>query len=297
MVIRNDYSSSSVRIGIAALLTNILLTVATAEAQNSRPALAVTEELKNTPAIQDNSFLVEEAYNQDRGVVQHINTFRMDRGSRAFDYVFTQEWPVGGQANQLSYDLPIVRGETRADGTGLGDMRLNYRYQLIGGDESRVAVSPRLSVDFPTGDWRRSRGSGSPALETMIPASVVVNQYLVTHFNAGVTFAPHTRNTSGDRAATNAVTLAGSAIMTANPNVQLMLETVWENGSDVVGPRLTERNTSFVVSPGVRGALNFASGLQIVPGLAFPIGVGPSGGERGIFVYLSFEHPFTKKAQ
>jgi len=246
------------RVGIAAVLTSMFLTSATAEAQNSRPALAVTEESKNTPAIQDNSFLVEEAY---------------------------------------SYDLPIVRGETRADGTGLGDMRLNYRYQLIGGDESRVAVSPRLSVDFPTGDWRRSRGSGSPALETMIPASVVVNQYLVTHFNAGVTFAPHTRNTSGDRAATNAVTLAGSAIMTANPNVQLMLETVWENGSDVVGPRLTERNTSFVVSPGVRGALNFASGLQVVPGLAFPIGVGPSGGERGIFVYLSFEHPFTKKAQ
>lgn len=297
MVIRKDYSSSSVRIGIAALLTNILLTVATAEAQNSRPTPAAGEEAKNTPAIQDNSFLVEEAYNQDRGVVQHINTFRMDRRSRAFAYVFTQEWPVGGQSNQLSYDLPVVRGETRSEATGLGDVRLNYRYQLIGGDETRVAVSPRLSVDFPTGDWRRSRGSGSPALETLIPVSVVVNRYLVTHFNAGVTLAPHTRDTSGDRAATNTVTLAGSAIMTANPNVQLMLESVWENGSDVVGPQLTERNTNFVVSPGVRGALNFASGLQIVPGVAFPIGVGPSRGDRGIFVYLSFEHPFTKRAQ
>jgi hypothetical protein len=36
----------------------------------------------------------------------------------------------------------------------------------------------------------------------------------------------------------------------------------------------------------------FASGLQIAPGVAVPIGVGPSRGERSLFVYLSFEHPF-----
>ena len=285
------------RVGTIVVLTAPLFSAATSGAQDSDSASTVAPVGKGAPAIQDNSFLVEEAYNQGRGIVQHINTFRMDRGSRAFNYVFTQEWPAGGQGNQLSYDLPIMRSGTRAEGTGLGEVRLNYRYQLIGGDETRVAVSPRLSVDFPTGDWRKSRGSGSVAFETLIPASVVVNRYLVTHFNAGVTFAPHTRDTRGDHAATNAITFAGSAIMTANPNLQLMVETVWENGSDVVGMQLTERNTSFVVSPGLRGALNFASGLQIVPGIAFPIGLGPSRGERGIFVYLSFEHPFTQRAQ
>jgi hypothetical protein len=31
------------------------------------------------PVIQDNSFLVEEAYNQDAGVVQHIQTFQVER--------------------------------------------------------------------------------------------------------------------------------------------------------------------------------------------------------------------------
>jgi hypothetical protein len=34
--------------------------------------------------------------------------------------------------------------------------------------------------------------------------------------------------------------------------------------------------------------------LQIVPGLALPIGLGPIAGERGVFAYLSFEHPFGK---
>ena len=31
---------------------------------------------------------------------------------------------------------------------------------------------------------------------------------------------------------------------------------------------------------------------EIVPGLAVPIGIGPSRGDRQVFFYLSFEHPF-----
>ena len=273
-----------VRVGLASLLCDA---VAMAQPATLAPPP------KGALTIQDNSFLVEEAYNQDGGVVQHISTFRMNRGTQAYNHVFTQEWPVGGRTHQLSYDLPVVRGEDRQEGTGLGDVRLNYRYQLVGGDASRVAISPRLSVDFPTGNWRKTRGSGSPGLETLLPVSVVVSPYLVTHLNMGVTFLPRARDPGGDRAATNAVTLGGSAIIMAHPNLNLMLETVWQNGSDVVGPQVTERSSSFVVSPGLRGAFNFASGLQIVPGIAVPLGVGPSRGERGIFVYLSFEHPFT----
>ena len=34
------------------------------------------------------------------------------------------------------------------------------------------------------------------------------------------------------------------------------------------------------------------SGLQIVPGIAFRIGVGPSGGQHALFLYLSLEHSF-----
>ncbi len=45
------------------------------------------------------------------------------------------------------------------------------------------------------------------------------------------------------------------------------------------------------MSPGIRWAYNFKSGLQIVPGLATPLGVGPSSGDKGIIIYLSFEQP------
>ena len=51
---------------------------------------------------------------------------------------------------------------------------------------------------------------------------------------------------------------------------------------------------SAYVSPGVRWSYDFDSGLQIVPGIAFPIGVGPSRHEKSVFLYLSFEHPFKK---
>src|SRR5262249_28473234 len=59
----------------------------------------------DTPSIQDNSFLVEEAYNQERGVVQHISGFTYFSDSKDWAYTFTQEWPVPGLRHQLSYTL------------------------------------------------------------------------------------------------------------------------------------------------------------------------------------------------
>lgn len=50
-------------------------------------------------------------------------------------------------------------------------------------------------------------------------------------------------------------------------------------------------NASFYLSPGVRWGYDFASGLQVVPGIAFPIGVGPSKDDNQILLYLSLEHP------
>src|SRR5262245_48740936 len=53
--------------------------------------------------IQDNSFLLEEAYNQEPGVVQHISFFTYAAESEAWLYAFTQEWPAPGDArHQLS---------------------------------------------------------------------------------------------------------------------------------------------------------------------------------------------------
>ena len=80
------------------------------------------------PGIQDNSFLVEEAYNQSFGVVQHINSLARFWNSKDWVYTFTQEWPVpGDDRHQLSYTLPVQHaGSFPGSGSGIGDVLLDF---------------------------------------------------------------------------------------------------------------------------------------------------------------------------
>src|SRR5438105_8647890 len=86
------------------------------------------EERRPVDGIMDNSFFIEEAYNQESGIVQHIFTgvYSVNRlaapGERRTDLSFTQEWPAYGQAHQLSYTLPysFVR-ESGHWSDGIGD--------------------------------------------------------------------------------------------------------------------------------------------------------------------------------
>jgi hypothetical protein len=258
----------------------LLATGTTAAAQTPAP-----------PApIQDNSFLVEEAYNQERGVVQHINTFARAEGG-GWEYAFTQEWPFRGQRHQLSYTIPL----SGAGGdVGLGDVALNYRYQA-GPLDAPTAFAPRLTLLLPTGSSREGRGTGGVGLQVNLPFSAELPASLVAHSNAGATLTPRAHDEAGNLAAALDYTLAQSIIWLARPKLNFMLEASWTRAQEVVGPGETQTATELLVSPGVRGAIDLPSGLQIVPGLAFPIGVGPSRGERSVFLYLSFEHAFARR--
>ncbi|MEO7501233.1 MAG: transporter [Gemmatimonadaceae bacterium] len=268
-------------------LKNLLLLLSLA------PALLDAQE-EPAPGIQDNSFLIEEAYNQEAGIVQHIGIYRSYRGTSDFEAGFAQEWPLGGIRHQLSYDVPFIRS---ARESGIGDVSLNYRYQWIGSGLTQLAVAPRISVILPTGDWKRGRGAGTTGVEFFAPMSHVISPLLTQHVNAGAAFSPSARNTAGEKANTFGITLGHSFVVTANPNFQLMLETVYDGTQEVIGESSTEWIDDLVISPGFRTALNFDSGLQIVPGLAFPIGAGPGSGSRGVLLYLSFEHAFKRTDQ
>ena len=277
-------------VGCSALVLTaiILLSLTSLGQQPPQPTAA--------PGIQDNSFLVEEAYNQNFGVVQHISSFTRFFDSKDWNYTFTQEWPApGDERHQLSYTLVALHaGAFPGSGVGIGDVFLNYRYQLVGSGETRVAFSPRLSLVFPTGDSTVGRGSGSFGLQTNLPLSVVLGRKLVSHWNAGATFFPHAQDASGDRAATAGYNFGQSFIWLTNARFNVMLETVFARSQTVVSSDHTEWTSSLFLSPGVRWAYNFKNGLQIVPGIGVPLGVGPSAGEKGVLLYLSFEHPFRK---
>lgn len=265
------------------------------------PALRAQEPAPDPPEggpatahIQDNSFLVEEAYNQDPGVVQHISQFTWTPRSGAWLGTFTQEWPVGGIRNQVSTTLPLARtGDAGA--RGVGDVALNYRYQLVGDGEARVAVAPRLSVLLPTGDDRRGLGAGAASLQVNVPLSTVLSPKWVTHWNAGATWTPSARDATGDRANASAWNVGASVVFTGSRVGDAMLETVYSRFDTVTGRGRTRRDGFAFVSPGVRWAWDFPSGLQIVPGVAVPIGLGPSAHQRQLLLYLSFEHPFQER--
>ncbi|MEW6657313.1 MAG: transporter [Thermodesulfobacteriota bacterium] len=241
--------------------------------------------------IEDNSFLIEEAYNQEYGVVQHINSFQYNLRNKQWAYTFVQEWPVPGQTHQLSYNIPVFRLTDDGYRTGLGDVQLNYRYQLVM-KEDLVAVAPRLSLLLPTGDFRKDFGRGNPGLQTNLPISLTLSDKFVTHWNAGLTFVPNARGPEGGKAHALDFNAGASIIYLLHENFNLMLETAWQTNTPVAPDGAGVREHALFINPGFRFALNFENGLQIVPGFSVPIGIGPSSGEYGLFFYLSFEHPF-----
>jgi hypothetical protein len=276
-------NSTSMRVLLPLLVS--LMCALPAAAQESTPR-ASGESTPPVP-ISDNSFLVEEAYNQEAGVVQHIGTYRRDR-DRGWAATFTQEWPAPSQSNQLSYTLILQSVES---GSGLGDIAINYRRQVLGKDEEPVWFSPRLSVILPAGSFGKGTGAGGPGAQVNLPLSVQVAPSLVTHWNAGATVI-RARNEGGDRNTIRAVNAAVSSIWLVTPTFNFILESAWDRVESLNDAGGRETTTNFVLLPGVRGAINLPTGMQIVPGVGVAFGVGPSRGQRDLFLYLSVEHPF-----
>lgn len=238
--------------------------------------------------IQDNSFLLEEAYNQEDGVVQHIQVFQYMKKSKDWQYTFTQEWPVPRLAHQFSYTIPVTHFHDD-DATGVGDVLLNYRYQAIMKD--KIALAPRLSLILPTGDYKRGLGTDTVGYQVNIPLSVELSDKFVTHWNMGATYTPRAKDSAGGKSNIRGFNYGASVIYLATENFNLVLEAVGTSTETAQNNGLTTTESAFFINPGVRFAINFKSGLQIVPGFSVPIGLGPSEGEYGGLVYLSFEHP------
>jgi len=245
-------------------------------------------------AIQDDSFLIEEAYNQEDGVIQHISFFQRLATSRDWVYTQTDEWPLRSYKHQLSLTLSGTHaGDFQGSGAGWRDTAVNYRYQLVGNGEAKIAVAPRASVLIPTGNHFLGRGYGGWGLQTNLPVSIQHSEHWVTHWNAGASWVPHAKNDLDQTAGVVGVNLGQSVVWLATRRVNLMVETLWTNSQQVTGPGKARWSEDLYVSPGVRWAYNLRNGLQIVPGVAMPIGIGPCAGEKGVIFYLSFEHPFA----
>lgn len=249
---------------VASLVVALLIVGSAAAAQSPAPsALDSSRKFE----ITDNSYLVEEAFNQERGVFQNI--FSWTRGRHgAWGASFTQEWPAPGMAHQLSY---TIAGAGAAGLRGFGDTLLNYRYQLTEEGPGHPAISPRVSLILPTGRERDGFGDGVVGLQLNVPASKQFGD-LYVHANAGLTWLP-------DRSSVPHV--AGSGIWRVTSMFNLMLEGV------------VEIDESATISPGFRRGWNIGD-TQLVLGAAVPLTRAGGSTTAALLTYFSYELPFRK---
>lgn len=255
-------------------------------------------------AIEDNSFLIEEAYNQEESVIQHIsNAVYFQDPQHDVSYTFTQELPLGGQQHQLSFTIPYAFLNSNSV-NGIGDMMINYRYQLFTSNDW-AAVAPRISIVLPTGNVNKNLGLGTIGVQVNFPASKRLSDFFVVHFNIGFTFlpaaqVPRTINTGRDISLPQAdkhkltwYNFGGSIIWLAGKKFNFMLEYLMNIASNIDEFGNVNRFTEKIFSPGVRYAIDIGE-LQIVPGLGFPFSFSSrqAGTRVGMIFYLSFEHPF-----
>ena len=246
----------------------------------------------NKPFTEDNSILIEEAYNQEFGVVQHITTFAF-AGPRHRDLAFelTQEWPFATQRDQLSYTIQVLRPD--GSSSGLGDVAVHYRRQF-GMNGRPWALAPSVSLIAPTGDVDAGRGDGSFGVELGIPLSYTISRDLVTHWNASAEILPWARTAgNSERKALKSAQLGASLIGPMRSPVQLMLESLVTVEDEFVAPGRTESFTSWILSPAVRVAFN-VGGLQLVPGFAIPITRSEGETVTDYILYFSAEHAFRR---
>jgi DtxR family Mn-dependent transcriptional regulator len=250
-------AASKLLVQIARVLLLVVLasSAAFAQAQGSARPFEIT----------DNSFLVEEAFNQEAGIFQNIATFRMSARNE-WDASFTQEWPLFGQRHQISYTIPYA-GATA--GSGLADVMIHYRIQLMTDDAGKPAFSPRLSLIVPTGNAGGGLGRTGAGWQVNLPFSEQAGDTYL-HWNVGFTHADHLLTPHA----------AASAIWRARPMLNLMLEA------------MIQRRNGITLSPGLRVGWNHGD-TQIVVGAAAPVIWSEGSAVVAGFGYLSYELPFN----
>ncbi len=269
-------AASKLLVQLAQVLCLVLVGVGVAVAQAPEPF-----------EIMDNSFLVEEAFNQEAGIFQNILT--MTNARSGWEIGFTQEWPVHSMRHQASFTLPFAGagGQQR-----VGDLQLNYRYQLLTEAPGRPAFSPRLSVILPNGD------RGAVGWQINLPLSKQVGDFYL-HANGGATWFPHVEGLpapSGGGSVELALLtphVSGSVIYRVRPMFNLLVEGVFESVESLVSTRDTGREGTVTLSPGARGGWNFGE-HQMILGVAVPLTWTGGTTETAVFGYLSYELPFGR---
>ncbi len=276
---------------------------------NGSEASDIRDAAKFRPAhIRDNAFLVEEAFNQETGVVQHIFNWvhAWDRTTlsrtRDFAFAYTMEVPLGSQDHQFSFTTQFLsgfekaRGDPGANQGGVGDTFLNYRYQLLA-DDDFLWCAPRASLIVPTGDERFDLGTGRLGYQFNLPISRYGDQFDF-HFNAGFTYVPNVsvplngaKSMPQDLRGYN---LGGSVFWKPETNLHFFVEVLGLHNEAIDELGVRAPTTQIFLNPGVRYAICQFEDVEWVVGVSVPIGLTRDTPDIGVFAYMSIEHAMRK---
>jgi len=257
------------------------------------------------PSIEDNSMFIEEAFNQESGIIQHISNLIITDGNVVYGY--TQEIPLADVKHQLSFgilynalkapDAVKQLGNNQFLTNGLGDLMINYRPMLFGKNDWALVI-PRFTVIAPTGDARYGFGAGGWGGQFNLAVTKRIGPKITTHYNAGYTmfskadfFGLDSEGTPRLQRESNltAKNIGASAIWAIRPKFNFMLEYVSNFQQGFQDDGNVMKTNATIVNPGFRFAIDIDK-VQIVPGAGVPLYF--TNGQfqnTGAFIYLSIE--------
>jgi hypothetical protein len=253
------------------------------------------------PVIEDNSMLIEEAFNQEAGVIQHISNLIVDKGSLM--YTYTPEIPLSGDKHQISFTVGYSSikkqsvTETNSRAQGFGDILVSYRPLLCGKNDWALVI-PRFTLIIPTGDPRTGSGDGAWGGQFKLAVTKRITRSITTHYNAGYTYLSRARYYTvlydqpelTARKDLSGYNWGASAIWSVVPRFNVMLEYVSALQDKYADDGAVQhRRYSYIINPGFRFAFETGK-VQIVPGLGIPLNfTGDGYPKAGTFFYLSIE--------
>lgn len=257
--------------------------------------------------LRDHGFLVEEATNQEKGVVQHIFNWinlwdNLPGGkTREFTWAYIMELPLGSQKHQFSFITQFQTVFEKADNGpavqvgDIGDTFLNYRYQLLANDDF-LWCSPRFSLILPTGDERLGIGTGELGYQFNLPVSRYGDKFDF-HFNAGYTFIPDVtqplpNGRSSPARDLNGYNLGASVFWKPTYDLNFFVEALWLWNEEIDDIGFANGLHQVFVNPGFRYRITRREDVEWVVGLAAPIGLTNDTPDIGLFAYMSVEHNF-----
>lgn len=239
----------------------------------------------NAEPLEDNSFLVEEAYNQEPGIIQFIQVLQKSTKTKNWNYVFINEIPVVNQEYQFSYELPYIYDEA-VDKSQLSDIKINLRKEFLRAEQ--IVTTGRVSLILPTGKNEENSGKGALGYEISLISSVKISNVWSQHWNIGYGITPKAKNSNNISENISKYFYAVNNVYFLTDTINFMLEAVASHSEEIVGVSSKTWNQEIILSPSIRLAFD-VSDWQFVPGLAYPMGVGASEGQSQVLGYLSIE--------